>query len=109
MTVFELGADPPLCVMRVTRGCDAAFTFQRVDDVGAPVDVAADVYLLVEVSKTDPTRVDQVVDGDMVSVVFPQEICDVVRNTTTWQLIRSDNPGLDTPLLVGIFERVDGR
>ena len=101
-----VGSDPAACVVRITRGCDTAFTFQRVDEHGAGVPIAAEVYLLVDLSKAAPTKVPCVVTSDTAAVLFPAAVCDQVKNTTTWQLVRADN--LKTPLLVGTFDRIDG-
>lgn len=97
---------PPFRVIPVTKGCDSAFSVRRTDGNGAPVDWDSAIKLSVDVDKTAPTVIDCPVTGPLVSVVIPKAVADLVKGSTTWQLVRDDD--LDTPLMVGNFERHDG-
>lgn len=101
---------PPLeKVIPVTRGCDRAFTIQRTDGDGGPVnfDAGSEVYMWVDVDRDDPTRVDAVVDGATAAFVLPDSLCDQVTKSTRWRVVL-DRGESEIPLLVGKFERYDG-
>jgi hypothetical protein len=98
-------------VMRVSKGADRKFTLRRHDTDDAPVDWDADIYISIDVDKAAPTRVDAVVTGETADLQIEAEVLDLVKNSTTWQVIMSQagTPTLETPLLVGTFDRQDGK
>lgn len=104
-----LTAPPRAAVIPVTRGCDRAFTVQRVDDTGAaqPYAPGTTVYLWIDIDKTAPTKVDAAVSGAHATFAIPSTVCDQVKNGTRWRAVLDlgDN---EIPLLVGRFERHDG-
>lgn len=102
-------APPPAAgIIAVTRGCDRAFTIQRVDSAGNPIpfDVGISVYIWVDVDST-PVRVDALVSDSTAAFHLQSELCDLVKNNGKWRAVL-DSGDVETPLLVGRFERFDG-
>lgn len=92
----------------VTRGCDRSFTMRRVDENGDSVSFAEgmSVYMWVDLDPDDPLKVDAVIDGAEAAFVLDSELCDQVKNTR-WRIVL-DQGDLETPVLIGRFERHDG-
>lgn len=108
MTV-TLGTPPQQAVIPVTRGCDRGFTIRRVDENGDPLNYPAGVtmYLLIDIDRDNPTRVDALISGSTASFTISDAVCDQVTGSTRWRAI-FDQGSLETPLLVGRFTRHDG-
>lgn len=102
-----LGKPPTSWVIPVTRGCDRTFTVRRRDSAAALVDWDADVYIVIDIDRDDPTTVEADVEGSSAVFLLDSGVCDAVRDSTRWRIIMSDG-GLETPLAVGAFERHDG-
>lgn len=101
-------APPDEKVIPITRGADRAFTIRRVDSDGDPVSFgSATVYCFIDVDSANPTKVDATVTGSEAAFVLPSTVLDLVRNRARWRIIW-DQGDLETPLLVGRFERRDG-
>lgn len=97
-------------VIPLTKDCDRSFTLRRKDpDTGNPVDWDADVYMLIDIDRTTPTRIDATVVGPVATVTIPAEIGNPCRTGTTWRVVMATPPSDETPLLVGTIERNDGR
>lgn len=96
-------------IIPVTRGCDRAFTLQRVDSSGNPTDFDAGttVYMWIDIDAASPTKVDAVVSGSSAAFVLESTVCDQVKNGARWRAVL-DQGDLEVPLLVGRFERRDG-
>lgn len=102
----------PNYVLAVTKGTDCVFTMIRRDpDTGDEMDWDASVYVDVDIDKTAPTRVETTVSGASAVVRIESTIADLTKTGTTWRAIVSQagTPTLETPILVGTFERDDGR
>lgn len=98
--------------IRVTKGADRRFTLRRCNLLGELLDWDADVYLNIDIDPDAPTRVAATVEGPLARVLIESDIADQVRDTTTWQVIRSEPDIVDTdtlPLMVGTFDRQDGK
>jgi hypothetical protein len=69
------------------------------------------VFIDIDIDKTLPTRVDAVVDASLAVIRLESDVCDQVKTGTTWRIGMSepDTPTLETPILVGVFERNDGK
>lgn len=96
----------------LTRGADYVLGLRRKDESDDPLDWDADIYMLIDIDRTDPTRVDAVVVDDLASIKIESSITDLCRRGTTWRVLRSDDsddPSTETPLMVGTFERNDGK
>jgi hypothetical protein len=104
-----IGDDLTPAVMRVTKGADRKFTLRRHDVSDNPVDWDADVYINIDL--TPPERVDAVVTDENAEFQIESDILDQVTKRTQWQVIMSQTgaPTLETPLMVGTFERQDGK
>lgn len=102
-------APPAEYIIPVTRGADRAFTVSRTDDQGDPVDYGegSTVYMLVDIPDDDPVQVDAEVVGPDAAFVVDYTVLDLVRNRGKWRIIWSVND-VETPLIVGKFERHDG-
>jgi hypothetical protein len=107
--VTDYLSPPPLeKVIPVTRGCDRSFTLQRVNTSNTPVNFGnVTVYLKIDIDKAAPTTVNAVVSGSTAAFTIPDSVCDQVKTGTRWRAIL-DQGDLETPLLVGTFERHDG-
>lgn len=100
---------PSTATIPVTKGCDRSFTLQRVDSNGAPQNFGAGVtvYLKIDIDKAAPTTVNATVSGSTAAFTIPDSVCDQVKTGTRWRAVL-DQGTLETPLLVGRFERHDG-
>lgn len=107
-----LVAKLPNKVIPLTKGCDRLVAVRRKNDVGDPDDWYGDVYMLIDlVMGSAPEQIDAVVDGDLATITISSDIADDCRNHTTWRIIYAENtdPTTENALLVGTFERNDGR
>ena len=104
----------PNRVIVVTRECDRTISIRRRDPVtGDPVNwgVGTDVYIKIDVNRDSPTRVTGSVDGSLAEIRMESTVLDQVRTGTTWRVIMSQpgNPRYETAVMVGSFERNDGK
>jgi len=98
--------------------CDSQFTVNQIavadSDEGSftlPVDFQAGdtVYMSIEINRTTTRSVDATLEGSTASFVIGSDIADQCRTQwSTFQIIKTRD-GLETPLVVGSFERYDGR
>jgi hypothetical protein len=104
-----IGDDLPPTVMRVTKGADRKFTLRRHDVSDNPVDWDADIYINIDLDP--PQRVDADVTDETAVIQIESTVLDLVTKRTQWQVIMSQAgaPTLETPLMVGTFERQDGK
>lgn len=104
-----LSTPPQQKIIPVTRGADVAFTLQRTTTTGTPTnfDPGTQVYMLIDLDKTQPTKVNATVSGANAALRVDYTVADLVKNTTRFQVIASVG-GAETALLVGKFERNDG-
>lgn len=99
---------PSSATIPVTKGCDRSFSLQRVDSNGDPQSFGnVTVYLKIDIDKASPTTVNAVVSGSTAAFTIPDAVCDQVKTGTRWRAVL-DQGDLETPLLVGRFERYDG-
>lgn len=107
-----INAKLPSRVIVVTRDCDRTISIRRRDPVTAdPVDWDAEVYILVDVNRTSPTRVSGVVSGSLATIRMESSLLDDVKTGTTWRVIMSQagTPRYESAVMVGTFERNDGK
>ncbi|MFM8798715.1 MAG: hypothetical protein ACKODT_07140 [Fluviibacter sp.] len=92
----------------VTRGCDRAFTIQRTDTDGSSLDFPAgvSVYMWIDIDPANPLKVDAVVNGSYAAFFLDSQVCDQVKSTR-WRIVL-DQGNLETPVMIGRFERHDG-
>ena len=111
MTDYLESTPPPASkVIPVTLGADVAFSVQRKNTAGTPVnfDAGSQVYLQVALDRNNPpTKVQAVVSGSTAAIRMDYLLADQCKNSTKWQLILK-NGSAETALLVGRFERNDG-
>jgi hypothetical protein len=104
-----IAAKLPNRVLPVTKGADRVFSVRRRSpEDGSPEDWDADLFFDADIDKVNPTRVEAVVVDDIATVRLESTLCDQVKTGTAWRVLMSVD-GLETPLLVGTFERNDGR
>jgi len=105
-----IGTPPAQRIIPVTRGADRLFSIRRRDEQGDPQDWDATLFIDIDIDKAAPTRVNAEVTDDVAVIRIESTLCDQVRNSTRWRILMSqpDTPTLETPLLVGTFERHDG-
>lgn len=101
----------PNRVLPVTKGTDRLFSIRRRDPEGDPQDWDCDVFIDIDIDKTAPTRIPAQVIDDLAVIRIESNVADQCKNGMTWRAVMSQpgNPSLETPLLVGIFERNDGK
>ena len=102
----------PNRVIPVTKDCDAKITLRRRDPVTHdPLDWGADVYILVDVDKSSPTKVNAVVVDSLATLVVESSVTNLIKAGTTWRVVMSSpgSPSFERPLMVGVFERNDGK
>lgn len=107
-----VNAKLPSRVIAITRGSDRVFSVRRRDPVsGDPVAWGAEVYILVDVSRSVTERVDAVVDGAVATIRMQSDLLDEVRSGSTWRVVMSQpgSPSVETAVMVGVFERNDGK
>jgi hypothetical protein len=95
----------------VTRDCDRTISIRRRDELGVETNWDASVYILIDIDRTTPTRIDGVVAGSLASIRMESTVLNSVRNGTTWRVVMSQasTPTYETAVMVGSFERNDGR
>lgn len=106
-----IGSPPTKYVIPVTKGADREFTLRRRNTEGDPVNWDAELYIDIDIDKTDPTRVEAEVEGDEAVLRIESTILDLVKNSTKWRIVRSadDTPeSFEIAVAVGTFERFDG-
>lgn len=101
----------PARIIPVTRGTDRVFTLRRRNAAGEVVDWDSEVYVDIDIDRAAPTRVTAVVAGSAAVIRIESTVGDQTKTGTTWRAVRSaaGDPSTETPLLVGIFERNDGK
>lgn len=110
--VDYIGKPPAIKTIPTTKGTDVSFTLRRKDTDGNPVDWGVDVYVDIDTERNSPpTRVEAAVTGPDAYVRIESQVADKFTRNTTWRAIRSTpgDPSLERPLVVGNFERFDGR
>ena len=102
----------PNRVIPITKGCDSKLTIRRRDpSTSDPVDWGADVYMLIDIDKFAPTKVLATVSNSLATVVVESSVTNQCKNGTTWRVVMSSagSPSYERPLMVGTFERNDGK
>jgi len=103
----------PNRVLPMTKGTDRVFTVRRRDPVtGDPIDWdGIQVSISIDIDKAAPTKLSATVTGPDAVVVIESEVGDLTRTGMTWQVAISQagTPSRETPVLVGVFERNDGK
>ena len=104
----------PNRVIVVTKECDRVISIRRRDPVThVEVDWGTDVevYIKVDVDRSTSTRVSGVVSGSLATIRVESSILDTVKTGATWRVIMSQpgTPRLETAVMVGVFERNDGK
>lgn len=109
-----LNKELPTRVIYIVQDCDYILPIRRTDDSGLePLDWddGVEVYAWVDVSRTEKTRVDGVIDGALASIRFESTLLDTLRSGATWRAVMSQPSypeSFETPLMVGHFDRVRG-
>ena len=103
----------PNRTITVSKGFDRKIPIRRRDpDTGDEMNWDAEVFMLIDLDpKAPPTRVDADVDGSLAVIRLESDVCDLVKTGTTWRIGMSETgtPTLETPIMVGTFERNDGK
>jgi hypothetical protein len=104
----------PNRVIVVTKECDRTISIRRRDPVtNAEVNwgTGVELYIKIDIDKSSPTRVSGTVSGSLATIRMESSVLDSVRNGTTWRVIMSQpsTPSYETPIMVGVFERNDGK
>lgn len=102
----------PNRVIVVTKDCDRVITVRRRDpETGDPVNWDASVFIKVDVDRNSPTQIAGAVSGSVATIRMESSLLDTVKNGTTWRVIMSQagTPTTETAVMVGTFERNDGK
>lgn len=97
----------------ITKGADRVFSLRRREPTSpnAPMDWNAEVWIdIVLDAKTTPTRVAATVAGSLATIRIESTVADQLKTNMKWRVIMSEegDPTLETPVMVGTFERNDG-
>lgn len=108
-----INAKLPSRVIVVTKGCDRVISIRRRDALGDPVDWGAGVgvYIDIDVSRSESFQVAGSIDGSLAEIRMESSVLDGVKTGTAWRVVMSEpgDPTLETAVLVGTFERNDGK
>lgn len=102
----------PNRIITITRNADRVITIRRRDPVtAAAVNWDAQLHMKIDVDPATVADIPATVEGSLATVRMESDLLDTLRKGTTWRLIMSQgsNPSLETPVMVGIFERNDGK
>lgn len=101
----------PNRVIPLTKDCDRVIGLSRKDENGDPVDWGADIYMLIDIDRNSPTQIDGTVIGENATIRIESEVANLCRSGTTWRIVLSEGtiPSNEVPLMVGKFERNDGK
>lgn len=101
----------PNRILPITKGTDRVFTIRRKDAYGNSQNWDCDIFIDIDIDKTSPTRIAATVADDLAEIRIESSVCDQCKNSTTWRAVMSlpGSPTLETALLVGTFERNDGK
>ena len=101
----------PNRLLPITKGTDRVISIQRLDGDGNPQHWECNVFMDIDIDKANPTRIAAQVVDDVAVIRIESTVADLCKNTTTWRAVMSQagSPTLETPLLVGMFERNDGK
>ena len=104
----------PNRVIAVTKDCDLTISLRRRDpQTHAAVDwgVGVGVVIDIDIDRVEPTRVSGVVTGSLSAIRMESAVLNQVKTGTTWRVIMSQpgTPTYETAVMVGTFERNDGR
>lgn len=96
-------------VIPVTKDCDRQLSLTRKGLDGSAVNWGASVYILVDIDKAFPTKVDGVVVGPTATITIEASVANQVRTGTGWRIVMSQSgtPTTETPIMIGTFERND--
>ena len=98
-------------VIPVTKGTDRIFSIRRFNNQNLSQAWNCDVFIDIDIDKTAPTRIPATIDFDTATIRIESSVADLCKNTTTWRAVMSQggSPTLETAILVGTFERNDGK
>lgn len=99
----------PNRVIPLTKDCDRAVVVRRKNGDGDPVDWDADIYMLIDIVRGDPERINAVVVDDVATIKVESEVTNLCRSGTTWRVVMSESAASEVALMVGTFERNDGK
>jgi hypothetical protein len=104
----------PNRVIVVTKDCDRSFSIRRRDpETGDQVDWGSgvEVFINIDIDRSSPTKVSGSVDGSVATIRIESSVLDTVKTGTTWRVIISQpgTPTFETAVMVGTFERNDGK
>lgn len=73
--------------------------------------VDVEVYIRIDVTRSESERVSGTVDGSLATIRIESSVLDDLKTGTTWRVIMSQpgTPRLETAVMVGTFERNDGK
>ena len=111
---IELPSTVADATIPVTRGCNVSFSVNQIvaADNGEQFPVIFQdgdtVYMVMETSRTTTLRIDATTDANTASFLIPASIADDCRTAfSSFQIIKFHS-GIESPLLVGGFQRFDG-
>lgn len=101
----------PNRVIPVTKGTDRLFTVRRRNAQAQAQDWNCNIYIDIDIDRTAPTRIAATVVADLATVRIESTVSDLCKSGTTWRVVMSQagSPTIETPLLIGTFERNDGK
>jgi hypothetical protein len=106
-----VNAKLPNRVIPLTKDCDAKITIRRGTTLVPEDWGSVSVYMLIDIDKANPTKIDATIVDSLATVVIEAATANTCKTGTTWRVVLSTpgTPSFERPLLLGTFERNDGK
>lgn len=108
MALIEVNNPPQQGVIYLSKGCNVALTFRCFDGDENPIDLSGGLEIEIDQGSADAVHIEGDISEDSfsASVLIPSEVSDTAKSGWQWRvkLLPSKQP-----LLVGVFERRDGK
>lgn len=106
MPLIDVNNPPPQGVIYLSKGCNVALTFRCFDADENPIDLSGGLEIEIDQGTADAVHIEADISDNSGSVLIPSEVSDTAKSGWQWRvkLLPSKKP-----LLVGVFERRDGK
>lgn len=106
MTLIDVNNPPQQGVIYLSRGCNVALTFRCFDGDNNPIDLSGGLEIEIDQGSADAVHIEADISENTASVLIPSEVSDTARSGWQWRVKLLPTK---QPLMVGVFERRDGK
>lgn len=106
MALIDVNNPPQQGVIYLSRGCNVQLTFRCFDGDDNPIDLSGGLEIEIDQGPADAVHIEADISDNSASVLIPSEVSDTARSGWQWRVKLSASK---KPLLVGVFERRDGK